>query len=191
LFGKTEIEKEIQSITHFTDLFHFALSLNGWSFFNDTTGETQGYLKRGAENLENIIKVLEPLPDMADQVQAMREHLEVIDVMLSVVLLDQMRVASGAPEEIMYLKEIGDFIKVGEEEKRRKEILEWISPDDFWEKHRDVSAERQQGTSEAIFDTTEFKTWCNSTFSQTLWCHVFVAHGNEVASWAGKWEQKS
>lgn len=48
-------------------------------------------------------------------------------------------------------------------------VLDWLSQNNVWTKHSDVSQNRAPGTGEWILKTPEFRKWLDGT-NKTLWC---------------------
>jgi hypothetical protein len=54
---------------------------------------------------------------------------------------------------------------------KREQILSWIFPDDFRQRHRVISANRVEGTGEWFLNTEKYKSWIEGTTSNLLFCH--------------------
>ncbi|KAJ7705767.1 hypothetical protein B0H14DRAFT_2312910, partial [Mycena olivaceomarginata] len=52
---------------------------------------------------------------------------------------------------------------------KRRTIIEWLSPLNFFLRQQDISKTRQQGTGEWLLDDPKFKGW-KSNPGQVLWC---------------------
>jgi hypothetical protein len=52
----------------------------------------------------------------------------------------------------------------------RKEIIEWLSPINFFLRHADISQARQHGTEGWLHADPHFQEW-EAGSGRTLWCH--------------------
>ena len=53
----------------------------------------------------------------------------------------------------------------------RKEILNWLSSDDFEETHERHSKKRFENTGQWLLDDPRFREWRNKAQSSLLWCY--------------------
>ena len=56
-------------------------------------------------------------------------------------------------------------------DKMRKEILRWLSPDDFEETHERHFKKRFENTGQWLLDDPRFTNWRDETQSSLLWCY--------------------
>ncbi|KAJ7718038.1 ankyrin repeat domain-containing protein [Mycena olivaceomarginata] len=61
------------------------------------------------------------------------------------------------------------------EDTKRRTIIEWLSPLNFFLRQQDISKTRQQGTGEWLLDDPKFKGW-KSNPGQVLWCSGILEH---------------
>ncbi|KAJ7795329.1 ankyrin repeat-containing domain protein [Mycena olivaceomarginata] len=61
------------------------------------------------------------------------------------------------------------------EDTKRRTIIEWLSPLNFFLRQQDISKTRQQGTGEWLLDDPKFKSW-KSNPGQVLWCSGILEH---------------
>jgi hypothetical protein len=61
---------------------------------------------------------------------------------------------------------IGDTIS----EQQRTQIIDWLSPINFFLRHADISNLRQPGTGGWLLVDPQFQEWKNGS-GRTLWCH--------------------
>ncbi|KAJ7795316.1 ankyrin repeat domain-containing protein [Mycena olivaceomarginata] len=65
------------------------------------------------------------------------------------------------------------------EDTKRRTIIEWLSPLNFFLRQQDISKTRQQGTGEWLLDDPKFKGW-KSNPGQVLWCSGIPGAGKSV-----------
>ncbi|KAJ7695238.1 hypothetical protein B0H14DRAFT_2485904 [Mycena olivaceomarginata] len=65
------------------------------------------------------------------------------------------------------------------EDTKRRTIIEWLSPLNFFLRQQDISKTRQQGTGEWLLDDPKFKGW-KSNPGQVLWCPGIPGAGKSV-----------
>ncbi|KAJ7799349.1 ankyrin repeat-containing domain protein [Mycena olivaceomarginata] len=65
------------------------------------------------------------------------------------------------------------------EDTKRRTIIEWLSPLNFFLRQQDISKTRQQGTGEWLLDDPKFKGW-KSNPGQVLWCFGIPGAGKSV-----------
>ncbi|KAJ7800176.1 hypothetical protein B0H14DRAFT_1695342 [Mycena olivaceomarginata] len=61
----------------------------------------------------------------------------------------------------------------------RKEIIEWLSPINFFLRHADISQARQHGTGGWLLADPHFQEW-EAGSGRTLWCHGIPGAGKTV-----------
>jgi hypothetical protein len=154
LVGKADIEKTLADLDRFTNLFHWALSANGRSFFCKTSEETTRNLEHSLKSLQNVVGLLRPVPDMQQDVREIKDHLDVIQSMLEVLANDtEKQVEEAASAELSKpLETVNSCLQLQADTPARKELLEWLSPDDLLQNHRDISLVRQKDTGIWIFN---------------------------------------
>ncbi|KAJ7839843.1 ankyrin repeat domain-containing protein [Mycena olivaceomarginata] len=65
------------------------------------------------------------------------------------------------------------------EDTKRRTIIEWVSPLNFFLRQQDISKTRQQGTGEWLLDDPKFKSWISNP-GQVLWCSGIPGAGKSV-----------
>ncbi|CAG5184572.1 uncharacterized protein ALTATR162_LOCUS10976 [Alternaria atra] len=177
LDAKPGLEKRLEGIQKFVNLFHLALSVNGWSYFCKEAEEAGKMLKQELDEWKEVRKTLQPLNNMSEDLQHIRSHCRVIEAGLE-LLRD-----STAPklEEIkVHLQAHLDKESMEERKRSHNELLNWLSADDLLVKHRQVLGTRQKGTggwSEQMLRETD---WLYKQSSRTLWCHGIPGCGKTV-----------
>ncbi|KAJ7710106.1 ankyrin repeat-containing domain protein [Mycena olivaceomarginata] len=61
------------------------------------------------------------------------------------------------------------------EDTKRRTIIEWLSPLNFFLRQQDISKTRQQGTGGWLLDDPKFKSWISNP-GQVLWCSGILEH---------------
>ncbi|KAJ6574262.1 hypothetical protein B0H19DRAFT_1341329, partial [Mycena capillaripes] len=61
----------------------------------------------------------------------------------------------------------------------RTQIIDWLSPINFFLRQADISQSRQKGTGEWLLANPHFQQW-ESGFGKTLWCHGIPGAGKTV-----------
>ncbi|KAJ7150077.1 ankyrin repeat-containing domain protein [Mycena crocata] len=64
---------------------------------------------------------------------------------------------------------------------RRAQIVEWMSPLNFFQRQADIFSTWQRGTGDWLFEDPQFKTW-ESSSGKTLWCRGMPGAGKTVLS---------
>ncbi len=178
LSGKVAVEQTLQDLDRYTTLFHWALSINGWSFFCKTSEENTKHLEDSLRSLENVVKVLQPIPEMQDDVLEIKNHLESMQTMLLVLADDAYQKSKPDISEVLEkVNEIDDRLQLQTDAVRKEELLEWISTDTFLQKHTDVALARQKGTCRWVLESEEYKQWYLDECARNLWCHGIPGSG--------------
>jgi ankyrin repeat protein len=173
--GKSEIEKAVQQIERFTNLFHLALSTNGWSYFCKAAEEAKEMLKQELKEWREIKKAIEPLSTMASDVEHIEGHCQVVISMMDMLIGEDIPAKLQALERILQAQ--------GKEEavKERELLLGRLSKEDFLVKHRHVLGTRSRGTALWAVQMLQDLGWETELATRTLWCHGMPGSGKTVA----------
>lgn len=181
LSGKVDVQKTLQDLNRYVILFHWALSVNGWSFFCKTSEENTKHLEDSLRELQNVVKTLHSIPEMRDEVVSIKDHLVSIQSILEVLADDAYQ--NAKPDILGVLgkvNEIDDLLQLQTDSLRRKDLLEWLSTDASLQKHRDVSLARQKGTCTWVLESEQYNKWYLDESAVTLWCHGIPGSGKTV-----------
>ncbi|KAE9373584.1 hypothetical protein N431DRAFT_231396 [Stipitochalara longipes BDJ] len=181
LSGKKGIQQTLQDLDRFTNLFHWALSVNGWSFFCESMEKTTKTLEQSLESYQNMVQLLKPFPQMQSDIQDINDHCQVIQAVLEVFQSDTIPKCSTDVSNILVkVADIKREMQTKVDNKEREELLEWVSGEDYLHKQRDVSGARQDGTSTWVFEADVFRKWAVSNEFETFWCHGIPGSGKTV-----------
>ena len=65
------------------------------------------------------------------------------------------------------MSEVHGVYQFADQESR--EIVDWLSPLNFWTKQDDILSKKEEGTGGWIFEDPAFEDWINGT-ERILWC---------------------
>ncbi|KAL8875351.1 MAG: hypothetical protein Q9198_006279 [Flavoplaca austrocitrina] len=82
-------------------------------------------------------------------------------------------------ERVSTIAHHADNQQVNEEATRQKEILEWLSPLNFFTTQQDTIARREEGTGQWLLDSTDFNHWLSGV-DRTLCCRGIPGAGKSV-----------
>jgi hypothetical protein len=150
------------------------MSLNCWSFFCKTSEQTIRQLEDSLESLKDIIDHVQPNSEMQTAIREIKERSKVIESMISILAVDVSENTSSDVSKTL------DMVKTIEDRLKRKELFDWVSTDDFRQKHRDVSSACQKGTGTWILQSDVYLEWVVSDIAGTLWCYGIPRSGKTV-----------
>jgi ankyrin repeat protein len=172
--GKSEIEKALQQIERYTNLFHLALSTNGWSYFCKEAEEAKEMLKQELEEWREIKKAIEPLSTMASDVEHIEGHCQVVISMMD------MLIGEDIPAKLQALERGLQVQRDEEAAKERELLLGRLSKEDFLVKHRHVLSTHSKGTALWAVQMLQDLGWKTELATRTLWCHGMPGSGKTV-----------
>jgi hypothetical protein len=181
LFAKAEIRKTLEDLNRFTNLFHWALSVNGWSFFSESMEKTNKMLEGDLARHKVMLDILQAFPQMHEDVKDLKEHCDILRSIMELFTTGTVpKISSDVSKILEDLEEMSLGMKLESAAVERKELIDWLSAEDFLQKHRDVSNSRQEGTDTWIFNDSGFIQWTSSKEPGTLWCRGIPGSGKTV-----------
>jgi ankyrin repeat protein len=160
--------------------------------FSVSSDETPQRLEEALENSRKAVEVPKAIPGMQIHISDTLGRCEEMEA-----VLDALKEAS-IPSLSKALSEVSESLKnieaaqqaeaevrkgkdaVEAEEKQKKEILEWLSAEDFYARQWHVADVRQQGMSTWILETPKYDSWLESSSAQVLWHHGDPGSGKTV-----------
>jgi len=106
-----------------------------------------------SKQIDDILNLLSALPTMSKEISEVTETVQRWDL--------KWQGTSSYKTNMVFAKCIVD--------RESQEILNWLSPLNFWVKQDDTLARRESGTCQWIFEESAFKEWLGGT-QRTLWC---------------------
>lgn len=181
LKSKTEIQKVLQDIARFTNLLHWALSINGWSLFCNEQGNSAESLKKALDSgIERIVQMIGPVSDNTGNTTDIQAYFNGIESALEATQQTIAKISDVGIKNKNILEHIENAMDSDASSSERKEFLEWLAPNEIWDKHRHVCSTRQEGTGTWILQAAEYFDWRDNPASGTLWCHGIPGCGKTV-----------
>ncbi|KAJ8104463.1 hypothetical protein ONZ43_g7836 [Nemania bipapillata] len=115
----------IGEINRYTNLFHLALSLDGWELFFRSSSETTEALKRVQNDLQRVVDVIKPIEDMKKDLVEWEDHL--------VAIREAIAFSSAVPTTADPIVDAINNLN------RRERVFDFISTVKLDPKHRDIA----------------------------------------------------
>ncbi|RAO69718.1 uncharacterized protein BHQ10_005730 [Talaromyces amestolkiae] len=190
LGSKDRYRVALQDINRYTSIFQLGLSLSGWGLLSKSSEEAMSEMKAIRKDLQQVIEVIEPIKEMKTNVEEWKDHVKLIEG-----AMDFCKRAAVDTRAVLTVEE--DLRKQSDErrgkidrEREKKELLDFISEANFFNKHNDIVKIRHENTGSWILDDDSFRNWFqtsrNKTSSDksmkpsTLWCHGAPGAGKTV-----------
>ncbi|KAJ7706667.1 ankyrin repeat-containing domain protein [Mycena rosella] len=155
LWGKKEVEQGLKTIERFKTLLSAWLGIDIWD---------------AQEKNKNIL--LQTIQQSATEQR--EDHHNLLSSVNQVAV--QQKQAHGI------LESVNDTARSQEQyldRKRRDEIIDWLSPINFFTRQADIFAVRQPGSGEWLLQSEQFKSW-SAGVGKILWCPGIPGAGKTV-----------
>jgi hypothetical protein len=122
--GKKDVQQTLQDLDRFTNLFHWALSVNGWSFFCDSVEKTTKSLEDSLGSYAAMVELLEPFPKMHSDIKDIKDHCKVIQSVLEFFSCENVpKHSSDIPKILIKVEDIELGLQTKADDKERIELL--------------------------------------------------------------------
>jgi hypothetical protein len=152
----------VKEISRYTNLFHLALSLDGWELFFKSSLETTKALTQIHDDLKRVIDVIRPLQDMKKDLVEWEDHL--------VAIKEAIQFSSAIPTAADDLDHLD----------RKEKSLDFITKVKLEPKHRDVARVRHEDTCLWVQGCGAFRKWFIGKTVSCLWMHGIPGCGKTV-----------
>jgi hypothetical protein len=176
--AEKEHREAIEDIHRYTQVFNFALTVEGCALLAKSSVETSAALKLQAQKMEETRQLCGAIPDLVAQIDASLNQMAIISSFVQGLPNVSEKLASIS-HGIAHLKIAADKQESRHGEAERKRILSWLSPLSFEGKQRQLFERRQPGTGEWLVQHETFQKWKASSGS-TLWCSGIPGAGKTI-----------
>ncbi|KAI0506304.1 ankyrin repeat-containing domain protein [Xylaria bambusicola] len=152
----------VTEITRYTNLFHLALSLDGWELFFKSSLETTKALTQIHDDLKRVIDAIRPLQDMKNDLAEWEDHL--------LAIKEAIQFSSAIPATAHNLNHLDG----------KEKSLDFITKVKLEPKHRDVARVRHEDTCLWVQECGAFKKWFIENTEPCLWMHGIPGCGKTV-----------
>ncbi|KAJ7485603.1 ankyrin repeat-containing domain protein [Mycena latifolia] len=170
LWGKGDIEEGLSTIERFKSLLNAWLGMDLWKSGQDITSSIQVFAEEQRTDHSYIMRSVKHL------VQENREaHNQTISSLKDAT-------EDLKTDHTYIAKSIRDLARNQEhvrESAERAEIIEWLSPLNFFLRQADILSTRQPGTGEWLLKDQLFRNW-KSRMGNTVWCRGMPGAGKTV-----------
>lgn len=90
--------------------------------------------------------------------------------------LSPSQVSRATDEKVKVIGEDVQSLRLNQSQKKREEVLLWLSPLNFASKQSDLSIRRQEGTGSWLLESQEFQEWISNP-GKTLVCQGMPGAG--------------
>ncbi|KAI3316755.1 ankyrin repeat-containing domain protein [Xylariaceae sp. AK1471] len=163
LKNKDRCASIVAEIARYTNLFHLALSLDGWELFFKSSSDTTVALKEIRDDLQRVVDAIRPLENMKKDLVEWEDHLVTIK------------------EAIAFSSAVSTTVDALSDLTRKEESLDFITKMKLEPKHRDVVRTRHENTCLWVQECDAFKNWLSGKTASCLWMHGIPGCGKTVA----------
>ncbi|RYC57697.1 hypothetical protein CHU98_g8515 [Xylaria longipes] len=153
----------IGEINRYTNLFHLALSLDGWELFFKSSLETTEALRQVQNDLQRVVDAIRPIEEMKNDLEEWEDHLRAIR--------EAIRFSAAVPTTVEAIDDLD----------RKEKLLDFITKVRLEPKHRDVASVRHHNTCLWIQQCNAFQGWLRGDTAPCLWMHGAPGCGKTVA----------
>ena len=182
-FVGKEHQQIIVTILHWISTFQFALTVEGCVLLSKTAGEV-------SETLNNQLRILEETKKIAHSIPCLLESTEkasnsIHGVLSAVSSLAELQKSMASLEEtVQNIERIALESREQEcresTERKKQQVLQWLSPLDFRSKQLDILSRRTPSTGEWLLEEDKFKSWVDGSGSSLLFCSGIPGAGKTV-----------
>ncbi|OQE41183.1 hypothetical protein PENCOP_c005G07897 [Penicillium coprophilum] len=151
---KKKVEEIIKRLARYTNMFQFALTVEGHAIFSNTPEVVEELLDlqvKASSKLHEITKGIDALLITTDAYRSTAESTS--------SLLEGIRSLSATNGQIASIqKDVGD-IKTQLNDSYDMELLEWLSPEHGRGRHAEVRSRRTPGTGKWFLEMPDFQNW--------------------------------
>ncbi|EEA23307.1 hypothetical protein TMatcc_002165 [Talaromyces marneffei ATCC 18224] len=189
LGSKERYRSALQDANRYTGIFQLGLSLSGWGLLSKSSEEAMDEMKGIRKDLQKVIRIIEPIDEMKADVKEWKDHVKLIEG-----AMEFCKRTTGDTDAVLTVEQV--LMRKNEEylakiRTREKEgLLNFISEDNFLNKHLDVVKVRHKNTGLWILEKPSFRNWFQtpsdhkslegSRIHSTLWCHGAPGAGKTV-----------
>ncbi|KAI1124307.1 ankyrin repeat-containing domain protein [Nemania abortiva] len=156
----------IGEINRYTNLFHLALSLDGWELFFRSSLETTKALRQVQNDLQRVVDVIRPIGDMRNDLAEWEDHLRVIRE----AIVFSSAVPTTADPTADAINDLD----------RKEKIFDFITKVKLEPKHRDIARVRHANTCLWIQKCNSFQKWLGGEAAPCLWIHGTPGCGKTI-----------
>ena len=173
-----ELREAIEDIHRYTDIFEFALTVDGCALLAKSSSETASALKEQAQKIEETKKLCGSIPNLVAQMETFSDQIMKI---LSIVqdLPHHTKELASVSQGISDLKFSAKLQESRYDEAERKKMLSWLSPMTFEARQRQLFEIHQPGTGEWLLQHERFLNW-RATKGSSLWCSGIPGAGKTI-----------
>jgi hypothetical protein len=135
----------IEDIHRYTEVFNFALTVEGCVLLSTSSTETLNALKEQAQKIEETKVLCMAMPDLVIQIEASLARLSFIQDIVQ-ALPDMSTELASISREVSGLKTAASNLERHYNQAERVAILAWLSPMTFEAKQRKLFERHQKGT---------------------------------------------
>lgn len=182
-FVGKEHQQIIITILHWIHTFQFALTIEGCVLLSKTAGEVSEILNNQLSILEETKKIAHSLPCLLQSTEKASNSLhEVLNAVSSLAELQESMSSFGQTVRNIERLALDSREQESQRSKERKkqEVLQWLSPLDFRSKQLDTSSQRTPSTGEWLLAEETFKSWVDGSGPSCLFCSGIPGAGKTV-----------
>ncbi|KAL1594508.1 hypothetical protein SLS60_010268 [Paraconiothyrium brasiliense] len=167
-FNEKEHRISMQKIHRYTQIFTFALTIEGCSLLSQSVREVTVALQEQEKKLKETKKLCGSIPNLISQIEQSLDQISSIQALVY-ALPDHSRELSVISDDISLLKSTATRQQQQIDESQRSKVLSWLSPATFEAKQRQLQERHEPGTGAWFLRHDTFIQW-KSERGSTLWC---------------------
>lgn len=182
-FVGKEHQQIIVTILHWIHTFQFALTVEGCVLLSKTAGEVSETLNNQLRILEETKKIAHSLPCLLESTEKASNSIHgVLSAVSSLAELQKSMASLG--ETVQNIERIALESREQEcresTERKKQQVLQWLSRLDFRSKQLDILSRRTPSTGEWLLVEDNFKSWVDGSGSSLLFCSGIPGAGKTV-----------
>ncbi len=182
-FVGKEHQQVTSAILRWVHTFQFALTIDGCVLLSKTTGEVSAILNYQLETLDETKKIAHIVPGLLQSTeQASNSINQVLNAVSSLAEVQKSIASLG--ETVQNIERIALESRQQEsrglKERKKQEVLRWLSPLDFRPKQLDILSRRTPSTGEWLLVEENFKSWVEGSGPSCFFCSGIPGAGKTV-----------
>ena len=182
-FVGKEHQQVISAILRCIHTFQFALTIDGCVLLSKTAGEVSEILNSQLRTLEETKKIAHILPCLLQSTEKASDSIhEVLNAVSSLAELQENMASLG--ESVQNIERLALESREAEsqasKERKKQEVLQWLSPFDFRPKQLDTLSRRTPSTGEWLLVEENFQSWVDGSGSSCLFCSGIPGGGKTI-----------
>ncbi len=182
-FVGKEHQQVIFAISRWISTFQFALTVDGCALLSKTAGEVSAILNYQLKTLDETKKIAHIVPGLLQSTEKAANSInEVLNAVSSLAELQKDVASLG--KTVQNIERIALETREQEsqelKERKKQEVLQWLSPLDFRPKQLDILSRRTPSTGEWLLVEENFKSWVGGSGSSCLFCSGIPGAGKTV-----------